>query len=191
VVGVVRVERAERAAPLPVHELGQIPAGGVREATVALDGLDPLDLIEGSVRLQLAIEAEGVVQDRVAAGIGETVSDPGNRDLVRVLLALARDAAADPHSIERAQRLMVRRIESDWRRAVQGRGNPYKDDWRDQGRRTAVGDLAASYAAERGDLVRPDVFVGLGSEIDRLAGDLPGMHPLLRKYLRRLAGRLG
>ena len=56
--------------------------------------------------------------------------------------------------------------------------------------RTALGDLVELYRREAETAERPEVFEGLSGEILELSEFLPGAHPLLRKYLRRLAEEL-
>ena len=50
--------------------------------------------------------------------------------------------------------------------------------------------LVQSYLLAQDRMVQPDVYAGLSAEIMTLAGVLPGIHPFLRKYARRLASRL-
>mgnify|MGYP000131469592 CR=1 FL=1 len=52
-----------------------------------------------------------------------------------------------------------------------------------------LGELVLLASADRGR-VPPPAFEGLSDEVLVLAGELPGFHPFLRKYVRRLAHRL-
>jgi hypothetical protein len=96
-----------------------------------------------------------------------------------------------PADIERARALVLRRMRADWRVAVRGRGNPYKRDLKRNATSTALGDLVRVARLEGAGAVRPEVFSGLGEEIEALAEDLPGTHPFLRKSMRKLARRVG
>jgi hypothetical protein len=86
---------------------------------------------------------------------------------------------------------MLRRLRADWITVARGRGNPYKIDYRRGEATTALGDLVLTYRRERNGLRSPEVFDGLDRDVLRLARELPGAHPFLRKYVRRLARRLG
>lgn len=43
----------------------------------------------------------------------------------------------------------------------------------------------------RRSFASPQVFDGLARDVDALAEDLPGAHPVLRKWMKKLAKRLG
>jgi len=90
--------------------------------------------------------------------------------------------------VETAQvrELVLLRLRADWRAAVRANGNPYKRDYRSGSDLTALGELVGlSRVSARSELLQ-----GIGSDVLVLSKDLPGPHPLLRKYVRRLAKRL-
>jgi hypothetical protein len=173
-----------------VRALGVIEPQGTSVATFTVSGLDPLDLMAGRVSTELRILRDGSLHDEARHLVRDTVRDMRNRDLLRYLVALAADAGSSPEDAVEARRLMLVRLREDWKVAVMADGNPYKRDHKHGGRRTALGDLLQTYLAARPALVRPEVFVGLGAEVARLAPELPGVHPLLRKHYRKLAARL-
>ena len=154
-----------------------------------LDGLSPLDLIAGQVSLDLFLDAEGVEQDRMTVRLSETATDLGNRDLPRLVRRMTAEGAT-PVDAARVRDLVLARLRVDWRAAVRASGNPYKRDYRSRGDRTALGELVqlARTIPTTGD--QAELFDGLSRDVLVLAKDLPGPHPLLRKYVRRLARRL-
>ncbi len=103
---------------------------------------------------------------------------------------MSRDPGTSSAELAAARELLMLRLEADWTAAVRARGNPYKNDLKTRGSRTALGDLVQTYRREKNGLARPEVFGGLSSEIMTLARELPGPHPLLRRYVRRLALQL-
>ncbi|QTD52553.1 hypothetical protein [Sulfidibacter corallicola] len=156
--------------------------------------LDPLALMAGEVRLDYAAY---VGNERHDSGIYTPVSiaaDLSSRDLLIYMLDLARDPAAFPHAnrqIRQVQQLMLTRLRADWKAAIRQRGNPYKHDRRNGDRTTALGDLVATYKAHRHEMRRPHVFTELTPSLERLARELPGTHPFLRKQFRGLVRELG
>ena len=166
--------------------------GESRGTTVTLDvsGLDPLMLMAGNVELTLNARSGGELQDRVIHRLPDTARDLRNRDLLLYLVRLSEDPGATGAEIAAARALLLTRLREDWRAAAHGSGNPYKVDYRRNETRTALGDLVQAYRAQRHRVARPDVFSGMSGEITTLARDLPGMHPFLRKYMRRLASTL-
>ena len=103
---------------------------------------------------------------------------------------MARDGRATPARISTVHDLLMMRLREDWSVAASGRGNPYKDDLKTRGTRTALGDLVQAYLAEKHRITQPEVFHGLESEIGALSQALPGVHPRLRKQMRKLAAPL-
>ena len=85
---------------------------------------------------------------------------------------------------------MIRRLRVDWEAVARARGNAYKDDYRNGTTRTALGDLVRTYEEQGAGVARPDLWRSLANRIDELAETLPGVHPRLRKYVRKLAARL-
>jgi hypothetical protein len=132
----------------------------------------------------------GIEQDRLTHRLTEVARDLGNRDLLLYMRDLAERGGATRAEIASARRWLLARLREDWGAAARGRGNPYKYDYRRQESRTALGDLVQSYLLAQDRMVQPDVYAGLSAEIMTLAGVLPGIHPFLRKYARRLASRL-
>jgi hypothetical protein len=172
----------ERSRPLP-----EIAPGASAPVVFELAGLEPLDLIGGRVRLELAVRGDGVEHDGVIYRVPDTVRDLASRDLPQLIRRQAHDGATSDVEIATARDLLLERLREDWRVAATGKGNPYKKDLRRGGTRTALGELVELCRRESVSAVRPEVFEGLSSEILQLADVLPGAHPLLRKYVRRLA----
>ncbi len=154
-----------------------------------VENLSPLDLIGGRVSLDLFLDADGVEQDRMTAALGETATDLSSRDLPRLLRRMTAEGTT---AVETAQvrELVLRRLRADWRAAVRARGNPYKRDYRSGGDLTALGELVQLSSSLSRPSGRPDLLEGLSSDVMTLVRDLPGPHPLLRKYVKRLARRL-
>jgi hypothetical protein len=199
VVTVRVANRSRRAWPASVtllpdrvrHDLGRVRAGTSRETSFELTGIRPLDIISGRLSVRFEASSDGTVQDRMAFRFPDRASDLGAGDLLDYLVALARDPAASPADIAEARELVFRRLRVDWRRAVRARGNPYKRDLKRRTTETALGELVATWRVERTRAAQPDVFTGLGDEIAEFARDLPGMHPFLRRSMKKLARRLG
>jgi hypothetical protein len=169
----------------PLIPLPAIRANDRVAVRFELDGLSPLDLIAGRVGLDLLLVAEGVEQDRTTTKLGETATDLSSRDLPRLVRRFA-DRGATAVEAAQVRELVLLRLRADWRAAVRASGNPYKRDYRSGSGLTALGELVSlSRASARSDLLQ-----GLGSDVLVLSKDLPGPHPLLRKYVRRLAQRL-
>jgi len=82
------------------------------------------------------------------------------------------------------------RLQADWRAAAARNWNPYKFDYRHDGATTALGDLVRTYRLQDPAVRRHPVFAGLSNDVLNLAERLPGIHPFLRKYMRRLAREL-
>ena len=82
-------------------------------------------------------------------------------------------------------------MRADWQRSVAMDGNPYKTDYEEGSAQTALGELVRAVSGAHGGFASRDVFAGTGSDIAALADDLPGAHPLLRKWMKRLAKRVG
>jgi len=176
------VSPLQRSESLPAIEPG-------RSSTVSFDlsGLEPLELIGGLIRFDLTARGDGVEQDGMSYRVPDTVRDLASRDLPMLIRRQAHDRGVSAVDIATARRLLLERLREDWRVAATGRGNPYKKDFKRSGSRTALGDLVQLYRDEAPAAARPEVFLGLSGEIIELAEVLPGAHPLLRKYMRRLA----
>ncbi len=193
------LSRRERAAQVSLttnlnddlalsQELAPVRPEDVVTVRFDVDGLSPLALIGGRVSLDLFLDADGVEQDRMTADLVETATDLSSRDLPRLLRRMLA-AGATPLETAQVRELMLLRLRADWRAAVRANGNPYKRDYRSGGDLTALGrlvQLSSGYA--RGG--SGDLLAGLSADVLTLARDLPGPHPLLRKYVKRLARRL-
>lgn len=172
------------------RDLGVVGPGEAVETTFDLDGIDPLDMLAGELEATLVVRDGDDIQDRTGFRFPELAVHLDNRDLLRMLVALSRDTGSSSSDIRRARQLVLRRMRADWRVAARGRGNPYKKDLKHNGSLTALGDLVRTARLE-GGAACPEVFDGLGAEIEALARELPGAHPFLRKSMRKLARRVG
>jgi hypothetical protein len=54
-----------------------------------------------------------------------------------------------------------------------------------------LGELVRTTEAGRRSFVSPQVFNGMDRDVEALSDELPGAHPLLRKWMKKLARRLG
>jgi hypothetical protein len=154
-----------------------------------VENLSPLDLIGGRVSLDLFLDAGGVEQDRMTAALGETATDLSSRDLPRLLRRMTVENTAEVETAQ-VRELVLLRLRADWRAAVRAGGNPYKRDYRSGSDLTALGELVQLSSSLSRLSGRPDLFEGLSLDVLTLARNLPGPHPLLRKYVKRLAQRL-
>jgi hypothetical protein len=172
------------------RDLGLLAAGEIREMRFRLDGLDPLDIISGELRLGFQAVDGVIVHDRLDVRFPNLAVDLGNDDLVTLMLGLAGDSSASERDVARARALMLERMKVDWRIAARGRSNPYKKDYRNGRSGTALGELVLRTSQVRSDLVRPEVIVDLGDDLMALSRELPGAHPFLRKWFRKLASEI-
>ena len=175
---------------LETRSLGAIEPGGNSVLSFVVTDLPTLPLLSGDVALDLRVLRNGVEQDQLTHHLPDAARDLQNRDLLLYLVRLAGDPGASPNEIARMRSLILLRLREDWKVAAMKRGNPYKDDFKRNRTETALGDLVQAYRAERDRIQRPEVFAGMSDDIVSLAGVLPGAHPFLRKYVRRLAGEL-
>jgi hypothetical protein len=106
------------------------------------------------------------------------------------MVDLAREARPSRQDVAEARSLVLDRIRVDWDRARAADGNPYKRDVENGSATTALGDLARTIKNERRGFENDDVFDGLGDDIASFASELPGAHPLLRKWMKRLAKQI-
>lgn len=206
--GTVRVEvevenqsRLPRSGSIELHSFGNqgrplradvsdLAPGRTTTVALSVHDLPVLDLIAGDVTLELRAESGGTEQDSVTYQVPGVVRDLSNNDLLEYVVALSRDRHASPSEVARARSLFLSRLREDWARAVSQSGNPYKADYQSGGTRTSLGELVQTVASVRGAADNDDVFAGLSGEVSTLAEELPGAHPLLRKYMRRLAHKL-
>ncbi len=188
VAGEIELRGGSAAGAAP-GSFAAIAAGQPRRFSFELTGLAPLDLLGGAVTVELTVTSGGKTHDQLVETLPELAVDLGNRELLRFMGHLARDdAAAD--DVRRAQELMLRRLRADWKAAVAQSGNPYKKDFKEGSRRTALGDLVATYRADRAGLTHREVFSTLAPRIEQLAKSMPGGHPFLRRSMKKLARQL-
>jgi len=168
-----------------------IPAGGTARMESTYDGIRPLDLLGGVSRWHAEVHHDGITDDAQIIEIAPASTNLADPDLVTYMLELARMRQPPRRDIAEARALMLDRMRADWDRACAASGNPYKVDEEEGSAVTALGELVRAVGAARGTLATRDVFAGLGSDISALASNLPGAHPLLRKWMKRLAKRVG
>ena len=172
-------------------ELGLIYAGGKQQASVTFNGIHPLDLIGGTSRWRASVARGDTVDDVREIRIAPVATDLSNPDLIDFMLALAGMPQVSRSDVQDARDLMMDRLRADWERAADGSGNPYKSDFESGGTATALGKLVRSTRGGHRSFASPQVFDGLGDHIVALADKLPGAHPLLRKWMKKLAKRMG
>lgn len=190
VPGRVEIHPNQGWARPAVRELPPIAPGASVPVRFEVEGVDPLDLLGGSFEMRIAAASHDTVQDEIGYRVPELAADLGSDDLLHFMVQLARAPRVDRAAVDRAQELMLRRLRVDWNAVVERDGNPYKDDYKDDRRSTALGALVNVYRSERRDLRHREVFTALAPRIDDLAEDLPGAHPFLRRWMKRLGERL-
>jgi hypothetical protein len=173
------------------HGLGSIPAGGSREASVTFTGIHPLDLIGGESRWRASVARGDTIDDTREIRLAPVATDLSNPDLLDFMLALAATPDVSRNDVKEARGLMMERLNADWERAADASGNPYKRDVESSGTETVLGELVRVTQRGRGSFSSPQVFDGLGDDVAALCDELPGAHPLLRKWMRKLAQELG
>ncbi len=189
VQGRLELTTASLPGAIVARPLGAVEAGQVRRLALEVDGLDPLDLLAGWVELDVALYGGSVVHDRFRYHIPDAARDLSNRDLLLFMVHLAREQR-DARRVAATRELLMTRLRADWKAAVARRGNPYKFDYRHDGATTALGDLVQTYRMQDPAVRNHPVFSGLSRDVLNLAERLPGIHPFLRKYVRRLAREL-
>jgi len=170
--------------------LGILEAGVVRRLALPVTGLDPLELIAGWVSLDVAVFGRQVRQDAFTYNLPDAARDLSNPDLLSFTVALAREDQVSRSRVSTTRDLLITRLREDWKVAVAGRNNPYKFDYRHDAATTALGDLVRTFREQEPAVREHEVFDGLSTEVLTLAKRLPGIHPYLRKYMRKLAGEL-
>jgi hypothetical protein len=173
------------------NDLGSIPAGGSRTASVTFEGIHPLDLIGGVSRWRASVARDAKIDDVHEIRIDPVATDLSNPDLMDFMIALAGLSQVSRNDVEDARALLMDRLRADWERAAEASGNPYKRDFETGGTTTALGELVRTTGRGRRSFASPQVFDGLDDDIAALIEDLPGAHPLLRKWMRKLAMRVG
>jgi len=172
-------------------ELGVVPAGGRRQASVTFTGIHPLDLIGGTSRWRATVARGETIDDEREIQIAPVATDLSNPDLLDFMLALADTPQVSRSDVKDSRELMIDRLRADWERAADASGNPYKRDFESSGTETVLGELVRVTDGGRRSFASPQVFDGLGDDVAVLCDDLPGAHPLLRKWMKKLAKRLG
>ena len=172
------------------RDMGSLAAGELRTLRFRLDNLDPLDILSGEQQVRFQAMDDAVVHDGLQVRFPNLAVDLGNDDIVTLMLRFATDRSVPQRDVDRARALMLERMKADWRIVARGRKNPYKRDFRGKGDETALGELVLRTAELRGARVRQEVLVDLGDDLNALSRDLPGAHPFLRKWFRKLAARI-
>lgn len=188
---VVRVESLTAPRENKDADLGLVPAGRSRDASVTFDGIHPLDLIGGEARWRATVARGGRLDDEREIRIAPVATDLSNPDLMEFMIALARTPAVSRGDVQESRSLMMERLRADWERAASASGNPYKRDFESSGTETVLGELVRVTQGGHRSFASPQVFDGLDGDITRLSDDLPGAHPLLRKWMKKLAKRVG
>jgi hypothetical protein len=168
----------------------RVPAGGTVRTEATYEGLRPLDVLGGTPRWKANVRHEGVDDDSRVITIVPASTNLADPDLLTYMIDLARSPQPGRRDIAEARALLLDRMRADWDRACAMDGNPYKRDYEVGSAETALGELVRVVAAERASFASRAVFAGVGSDIASLAENLPGTHPLLRKWMRRLAKRV-
>lgn len=172
------------------RDMGSLAAGEVRTLRFRLDNLAPLDILSGELQVRFQAMDDAVVHDGLQVRFPNLAVDLDNDDIVTLMLRFTTDRSVPQRDVDRARALMLERMKADWRIVARGRKNPYKRDFRSKGDETALGELVLRTAELRGARVRQDVLGDLGDDLAALSGDLPGAHPFLRKWFRKLAARI-
>lgn len=187
---VVRVERSSDPRDPREVDLGVIPAGGRSSATVTFNGIHPLELIGSESRWRAAVARGGTTDDVRDVRLPPVAVDLSNPDLMDFMVALARAENVSRSDVQDARALLMERLRADWDRAADSSGNPYKRDFESAGADTVLGELVRITLVGRQSFASPQVFSGLDGAVAALSDDLPGAHPLLRKWMKKLAARL-
>jgi len=183
-------ETVNGAAAAERKSLGAVAPGVTTEAEFVVEGIRALDFIAGDVEVVAALEAGGKTHGRKTARFPELATRLDDPTLVEYLVRLGSDADPDLRDVRQARRLLMQRLEADWRARCEEDGNSYQADVANGSARTALGELVAAYGRERKTLSRSIAFHGLDDEIRALAEGLPGVHPNLRRSMKKLAARI-
>jgi len=167
-----------------------VPAGSTARTEAVYEGLRPLDVIAGTPRWTATVVQNGVENDARTIDLAPAATDLTNPDLLTYMLEMAHSRQVSPRDVRDARALLLDRMRADWARSVAMNGNPYKTDYEEGSASTALGELVRAIGGSRGFANR-NVFGGAGADIAAMAEDLPGAHPLLRKWMKRLAKRVG
>ena len=186
---VLRVDATTGAGEAKREDLGTISAGGSKRATVTLQGIHPLDLIGTESRWRVSIARGDQIDDTRELRMPPVATDLSNPDLMDFMIALAGTPSVSRSDVRDSRALMMQRLRADWERAASAVGNPYKRDYDREGSETVLGQLVRIREAGRA-YASPQVFDGMSGDVEALSDDLPGAHPLLRKWMKKLATRL-
>jgi hypothetical protein len=189
--GVLRTSASGGSAGRLADQRLRVAAGRSVRALVVADDLRPLDLIGGRAQWRLSVDRERGTDDERVVGPEQVATDLQSRDLLLYMVDLARSSRAPRQDVAEARALFLERMRADWERACAADGNPYKRDVENGSATTALGDLARTIKNERRGFESRDVFQGLGDDITSFAEELPGAHPLLRKWMKKLAKQVG
>ncbi len=170
--------------------LGPLEPGSSETVSFAVERVASLELLAGALVVRASASVGGEVHARTHVRSPALATDLGNPALVSYLVHLGREAEPSPSEVSAARRLLMQRLEADWQARSGDEGNPYKEDERGGGVRTALGELVRAYERDRPALRASLAFNGLSDEIVALADRLPGSHPLLRRWFVRLASSL-
>ena len=154
-------------------DLGSIPAGDSRQASVTFDGIHPLDLIGGVSRWRASVARDAKIDDSREIRIDPVATDLSNPDLMDFMIALAGLSQVSPADVRDARALMMDRLRADWERAADASGNPYKRDFETGGTTTVLGELVRTTSGGRRSFTSPQVFDGLDDDIAALIEELP------------------
>jgi hypothetical protein len=186
---VLRVDSTTGTSDSKREDLGVVPSGGSKRATVTFAGIHPLDLIGAESRWRVSVVRGEQVDDTREIRMAPVATDLTNPDLLDFMLALARTADVSRSDGHDARALMMQRLRADWERSADADGNPYRRDFETEGSETVLGQLVRVREGGR-TYASPQVFDGMDRDAEALAEDLPGAHPLLRKWMIKLAKRL-
>ena len=189
--GVLHAATSGGSATRLADQRVRVAAGRSARALVVADDLRPLDLIGGRAQWRLSVDRDRGTDDERVVGPDQVATDLGSRDLLLYMVDLARSSRAPRQDVAEARALFLERMRADWDRACAADGNPYKRDVENGSATTALGDLARTLKNERRGFESRDVFQGLGDDIASFAEELPGAHPLLRKWMKKLAKQVG
>jgi hypothetical protein len=170
--------------------LGRVEPGQAVEAELTLRQVRPLDLLGGTLVVEAAVLANGELHHRRAARFPDMATRLDHPALVEYLVRLGHDPNPDPVDVDGARRLLMQRLEADWSARRAEKGNSYRDDATGSGSRTALGELVRAYERDRSVLRGSLAWNGLDDEIRALSDRLEGVHPSLRRWMRKLASRL-
>lgn len=186
---VVRFDSPTGAGEPKREDLGVVPSGGSKRAAVTFQGIHPLDLIGTESRWVVSVARGEQLDDTREVRMPVVATDLSNPDLMDFMIALARTPSVSRNDARDARALMMQRLRADWERAADASGNPYKRDYEAEGEETVLGQLVRIRAGGR-TYASPQVFDGMAGDVAALSGELPGAHPLLRKWMNKLATRL-